>query len=223
MKYYTTFLFLFLSLNLIAQKNKNSLKLSFTNSESGFLFERSFGYDFRYERNTFGISNLNIGYGQSEALDITKEARYTYFVIGGNVLHDTFPLEQKENFNYFDINGSFDVLPNRKKIRLKLGTGIGFLTNRFFYLKTLDFENGNLSELEYGRHKVNALFTKIFVEGEYNLTDNLAFQVKFMRRRTRTPIADFEWITFHRSRPRAGVRSYKKDRLSLDLGLGLYF
>ena len=221
MKNLAVFIFLLLCLNLSAQKNKNNLKLSFNISESNYLSEYSMGYDFRYERDIYGILNVNIGYGHNEAVEINDSP--FYYVSSFFLVQEDFLFEEREHSDYLDANLSVDIIHPHDRFQLKFGAGLGVLTSQLVYLTTVNFDRGVVSDVEFNRHKVDVFFKNAFIEGEFTFRNNFTLTTNISKRRLISEVQNLDFFRTYRTFGQQVIKRFKKNKISIEVGVGILF
>jgi hypothetical protein len=148
--FFTVLLALFFSGNAMAQKRQGALQIGAqygpTPYETMDGLGLSAGYEWNFNR--FFSAAAVVGFvrdgyqveGRSSGQDASGswDNRYAYWI--------------REQFNYLDLTGLYNVTPSSKRNRLEVGLGAGMTYTMLEYPKDLFIDKGVITNLNYENH-----------------------------------------------------------------------
>lgn len=186
-------IFLFFAVQSFSQFEKNSLKLGFLTGGTSHLGASGLGYHAQYDYHIFDRYSASISFGQLHG-NATRQGR-SRGNAGGISWDNSYELQSTEGYNYAEITGLYSYTERWRKIDLKVGGGVTFLSNWLNYDKDVDVVQGIVVSGEKSRRRDNVSMVNLVLDNDFKLTDQLFINWKLIFRKAINDQEPLEIVT----------------------------
>lgn len=214
-------IFLFFSLQSFSQTEKHSLKVGFLIGGTAHLGASDFGYHAQYDYHIFDRYSASLSFGQLHG-KATRQGRSQGNA--GNVSWDnSYELQSTEGYNFVEITGLYSYTGRWRRVDMKVGGGITFLSNWLNYDKDVDIVQGIVVSGEKTRRRDNLSMINVVFDNDFKLNDQLFINWKLTFRKAINDQDPLEIVTTYGGTG-TGISTSEIDVLgAMVIGLGYRF
>lgn len=194
MKNISLIIFLFLSIQSFGQIDKHSINIGFHAGGTSHLGASGLGYHVQYNYDLSDRLSGGIGFGQLHGS--ANQGGRSRGTSGGVSWDNSYETSSSEGHNYIEIVGLYNYTPRFEFMDLKIGGGITFLSNWLNYNKDLTILRGEIISAEETRKRDNVAMVNLVLDNNFNLTDRLFVNCKFIFRKAINEQERLEITTF---------------------------
>ncbi|MFK7771364.1 MAG: hypothetical protein AB8F94_04460 [Saprospiraceae bacterium] len=221
MKNISIVIFLFLSIQSFGQITKHSIKTGFQIGGTSHLGASGLGYHVQYDYEISDRFSAGIGFGQLHGKVTQRGA--SAGISGGVTWNTTYEIHSTEGYNYVEINGLYAYSKRWNFMELKFGGGVTFLSNWINYNKDVTILRGEIISSEETRRLDNVAMLNVVLDNNFNLTDRLFINGKFIFRKVINDQKPLLIETFYEGTGRGGSTSEVDMLGAVVIGLGYRF